>query len=82
MQFMVEFRLKPGSKAKAVELFERRGPSRNPGVTFRGAWIGAESDQAFVLVEAADEAHVAQAAEAWREHGDFQWTRVIDTEQF
>ena len=42
MKYMVEFRLKPGSKSKAVEYFESRGPNRNPGVTFRGAWVVAE----------------------------------------
>jgi len=35
MKFMIEFRLKPGSKNKAAEAFEKRGPNRSSGVTFR-----------------------------------------------
>jgi len=82
MKFLVEFRLKPGSKNKAVELFEVRGPSRNPGVTFRSAWIGIDSDLVFVLLEAANEADVATAAHNWSEHGDARITHVIDIDQY
>jgi hypothetical protein len=82
MKFMVEFRLKPGRKNHALELFESRGPNRNPAVTFRGAWIGADSDQVFVLVEAPDELHVEQAAESWSQEGEYKITRVIDIEQY
>ena len=82
MKFMVEFRLKPGSKNKAVEAFEQRGPSRTAGVTFRQAWIGASADVVFVLVESADEALVAQVARSWSEHGQSQIYSVIDVDQF
>jgi Domain of unknown function (DUF3303) len=82
MKFMVEFRLKPGSKNKAAEAFERRGPNRNPDVTFRQAWVATSSDVVFVLVEGSDEAHVAAAAQSWSEHGQSQLHRVIDVEQF
>ena len=82
MRFMVEFRLKPGRKNQAVELFEMRGPNRSPGVTFRGAWIGTDSDLVYVLVEAPDEAHVANVAETWGEHGEAHITQVIDIEQY
>jgi hypothetical protein len=81
MKFMVELGLKAG-KDKAFELFESRGPNRHPGVTFRGAWIGTDSDIAFVLIESADEALVAQAAQSWSEPGESRITRVIDIEQF
>lgn len=82
MKFMVEFRLKPGSKEKAVESFERMGPNRNPGVSFHGAWIGIRSDTAFVLTESDDEALVATVAESWSEYGDCQIQPVIDIENF
>lgn len=82
MKFMVEFRLKPGSKNKAAEVFEQRGPNRTPGVTFRQAWIGASTDVVFVLVESSDEALVGKLAQSWSEHGQSQIYRVIDAEQF
>ncbi len=64
MKFMVEFELQPGTRNQAVEAFERRGPNRNPGVKFEGAWVGSRSDVAFVLVDGVDEGHVAKAAES------------------
>jgi hypothetical protein len=79
---MVEFRLKPDSRNKAVEAFEMRGPNRNPGVTFEGAWIGHHSDVAFVLVKSEDEAHVARVAELWSEFGQPQIHQVIDVQQY
>jgi hypothetical protein len=82
MQFMVEFRLKPGAKSKAVETFEQRGPNRNPGVAFEKAWIGNHSDVAFVLVNSADEALVAKAAEQWSDFGQTQIHPVVDIQQF
>jgi len=82
MKYMVEFSLQPGRASKAVELFETRGPNRNPGVTFRSAWIGAESDLIFALVESGDESHVAAAAQTWSESDEYRITRVIDIEQF
>jgi hypothetical protein len=82
MKFIVECQIKPGKKNQAVALFEQRGPNRNPGVLFRGAWIGAESDVAFVLVESSDEATVRGAINTWSEIGDCQTTQVIDIEQF
>ncbi|MCI0540669.1 MAG: DUF3303 family protein, partial [Verrucomicrobiales bacterium] len=69
MQFIVEFQLKPGAKNQAVAAFEQRGPNRNPGVTLKGAWIGSRSDVAFILVDGADEAQVAKAAESWAAFG-------------
>src|SRR6266550_5458735 len=51
MKFMVEFSVKPGDKNKAAQAFEQRGPNRNPGVAFRGAWIGQNADVVFALVE-------------------------------
>ena len=82
MKCMVEFHLKPGAKEPAIQVFEQRGPNRNPGVTFRGAWIGTHSDIVFVLIESAHEAEVAQAAEAWRPHGEFTIHPVLDIEQY
>jgi Protein of unknown function (DUF3303) len=82
MKYMVEFSVKSGNKNKAVQAFEQRGPNRNPGVTFRGAWIGKNSDVVFVLVESADESLVTSAAKSWAELGDFRITQVIDVEQF
>jgi hypothetical protein len=82
MKFMVEVQLKPGSRNEAVEAFEQRGPSRNSGVTFRGAWVGNRSDVAFVLVESDDEAHVAKAAELWSEFGQPRILQVIDIQQY
>jgi hypothetical protein len=82
MKFMIEFSITPGNKNKAVQAFEQRGPSRNPGVSFHGAWIGNNSDVVFALVESADEALVASAAKSWTESGKFRITQVIDVEQF
>jgi hypothetical protein len=79
---MVEFRLKPGSKSKAVEYFESRGPNRNPGVTFRGAWIGKDSDVAFVLVESEEESLVTSAGQSWGEFGTHQATAVLDIQEY
>jgi len=82
MKFMVEFSIAPGNKNKAVQAFEQRGPNRNPGVTFHGAWIGKGSDAVFVLVESADESLVTSAAKSWTEFDGFRITQVIDVEQF
>lgn len=82
MKCMVEFHLKPGSKEAAVQLFEQRGPNRNSGVTLRNAWIGVHTDIVFVLVESESEAQVAEAAAAWRSHGDFTIHPVLDIEQY
>jgi hypothetical protein len=79
---MVEFSINPGNKDKAVQAFEQRGPNRNPGVTFRGAWIGKSSDAIFVLVESAGESLVTSAAKSWTEFDGFRITQVIDVEQF
>jgi hypothetical protein len=82
MKFIVEFRLKPGKRNQAVDLFEQRGPNRISGVSFRSAWIGAHADIAFVLVESADETTVRAAANSWGAIGDADITQVIDVEQF
>ena len=82
MKFIVEFRLKPGSKNKALEIFETRGPNRTPGVSFRQAWVGTKADLVFVLAESESESLVTNAAQSWREHGDYQIHPVIDIEQF
>ena len=82
MKFIVEFQLKPGGKNAAVAAFEQRGPSRNPGVTFVSAWIGKQSDVAFVLVESESESHVAKAAESWSAFGAAQIHAVTDIQQF
>jgi uncharacterized protein DUF3303 len=82
MQFMVEFRFQPGTKDKAVAAFEQRGPNRNPGVAFRGAWVGTKSDVVFVLVESQDEALVAKAAQSWSELGACQIHPVVDVQQY
>lgn len=82
MRFIVEFRLKPGSKNKIVDAFELRGPNRIPGVTFREAWIGTKSEVVFVLAESENESLVVQAAESWGEQGEYKITPVINVEQF
>lgn len=82
MKFFVEFQIKDGDKNKAAAAFEQRGPNRNPGVAFKGAWIARNDDVAFVLVESADEALVAAAAQSWSEIGDSRITQVTDIEQF
>ena len=82
MKFIVEIQIKDGDKNKAVQAFEQRGPNRNPGVAFKGAWIGRSDDVAFVLVESGDEALVTAVAQSWSEIGDFRITQVIDLEQF
>ena len=82
MKFFVEFQLKPGNKSKVSELFELRGPNRNPGVTFNGAWIGKNEEVVYVLAESADEALLLNAAKPWGEFGDYTITPVIDLEQY
>jgi hypothetical protein len=82
MKYMIEFRLKPGHKEKALARFEQIGPNRNPGISFRGAWIGAQSDLAFALVESDDESRVAAVAQSWSEHADTTLHAVVDIEQF
>jgi hypothetical protein len=82
MKFIVECQLKPGKKSQTVDLFEQRGPNRHPGVSFCGAWVGAHSDVAFVLVESADESAVRGAANSWSEGSEARITPVIDVEKF
>ena len=82
MLFMVEFQLKPGSKNAAVEAFEARGPNRNPGLKFVGAWVGSKSDIGFVLVESADEKFIVEAGQDWPELGDYKIHPVIDVQHY
>lgn len=82
MKFMVEFQVRPGELSQAIELFETRGPSQHPGVTFLGAWVGSHSDVAFTLVESGDRELVKKSAEDWSKSGDYRITPVIDIEQF
>jgi len=82
MKFLVEFQLKPDSKVKAVEMFERIGPNRNPGVAFRGAWVGTRDDLVFVLTESDEEELVQRVAEAWSEFGTHRIHPLIDVENF
>ncbi len=78
---MVEIQLQAGNKNKAFEAFEQRGPNRTDGVTFRGAWVGKESEVVFVLVECADEKNLATASQTWSEFGTFRVHPVIDIQQ-
>jgi hypothetical protein len=82
MKFMVEFQLKPGVKQQAVEAFELKGPSRNAGVSFHGAWVGKTSDLVFVLVESENESFIVNAAQSWSELGSYKLHPVIDVEDF
>lgn len=82
MKFMVEFRLKPMSKYKVLDVFELRGPNRTPGVTFRSAWMGAKTDLAYVLMEAPEAGPIEQAVQHWAEYGESTITPVVDVDQF
>lgn len=82
MKFIACFQLKPGVKNQMADAFESRGPNRAPGVTFRGAWIGASEDVLFVLAEADDQAAIDAAGQNWRAFGDYELHRVIDVESF
>lgn len=82
MKYMVKIQLQPGAKPKAVESFEVRGPHRNPGVKFLGAWIGKDADVVFALVEADSEEHLTAAGDTWRPFGAFEVFSVIDVEQY
>lgn len=82
MKSFVQFKLKPGTKPKVLQAFELRGPNRNPGVTFLGAWIGKNDDVIFVLVESTDEANLIDAAKSWNEYGDYQITPVMAYDEY
>jgi hypothetical protein len=82
MKYMVQFRFQPDNKTSALEKFERLGPNQHSGVAFRSAWIGADSNLAFVLVESASEELVSKAADSWKGHGDISIHSVIDIEQY
>ena len=82
MLFMVQVQLHPGTKDSVLETFELRGPNRNPGISYRGAWIGAHDDTVFVLVEGEDEALVEQAAASWGDVGPHETHLVIDVEDY
>jgi hypothetical protein len=82
MKFMIEFRLKPGHKEQVLETFEKTGPNRHPGVTFRGAWVGSRSDVIFVLLESDEgESTVANLAESWKAHGEAKFHAVVDVDE-
>ena len=82
MKFFVQFKLKPGNKQKVLELFELRGPNRNPSVTLKGAWIGKKEEVIYVLAESEDETILENAAQEWGQFGEYQITPVIDLEQY
>jgi hypothetical protein len=78
MKFMVEFRVQPGHKEQVLAEFERMGPNRQGGVTFRGGWVGSHSDMIFVLAETDDEARLAEVAQSWSVHGESKLYAVVD----
>jgi hypothetical protein len=80
--FLIEFRLKPGSKNKMVDQFELQGPDHESGVSFRNAWIGTRSDLIFVLCDSAEEALVDQACRKWNEFGEHTIHPVVHHEQY
>ena len=82
MKFMVEFHLKPGIKDEVVDRFDLRGPNRQPGVAFLGAWIANRSDLIFILCESEDPELVERASQPWLEYGDFTLHPVVDVQQF
>ncbi len=82
MKFFVQFKSKPDTKERALEAFEIRGPNRNPGVTFLGAWIGRNEDVIFVLAESIDEAHLVDAAKSWNKYGDYKITPVVAYDEY
>lgn len=82
MKFMVEILLQPGTRNAMIESFEAKGPNRNPGVTFRGAWIGTKSDVVFVLVEADNPTLIDNACCAWNPPGELKVHPVVDVDQY
>jgi hypothetical protein len=82
MKFFVKCQLKPGNKKKVMEAFELRGPNRNPGVAFRGAWIGKSEEVIYVLAECANEELLRKAAQGWGDFGDYEITPVIDFDEY
>ena len=82
MKWMVEFHFKSEHKDQVMELFEQQGPNRNPGVKFRGAWIGSRTDVAFVLVEGDDEKRMEDVAQSWSEHGSYKLHPCVEVENY
>jgi hypothetical protein len=80
--FIVEFRLKPGSKNKILEEFEKRGPNRNPGIALRSAWVGKQADVIFAIVDSTNDDAVTRACESWSESGEYIINPVINIEQY
>jgi hypothetical protein len=81
MKYMIEFRFVPGQQQMLMETFDQVGPSRTPGVEFRGAWVAAKDDLVYVLVESQTTAQVEQACQAWGEFGSWTVRPVIDLDQ-
>lgn len=82
MLYMLCIQLHPGTKDQVIEKFELRGPNRSPGVTYRGAWIGAHDDSVFVLVESAEQSLIDQAIASWGDFGTFEIHPVNDVENY
>lgn len=81
-KFIVQFRLKPGSTRKVMELFELAGPKRTSGVSFLDAWLGTREELIFVLCESAEEQFVTHACATWNEYGEYHIHPVIHYEQY
>jgi hypothetical protein len=82
MKYMAKVQLQPGTKNTVMETFERIGPNRNPGVAFRGAWLGTQADVVFVLVESDDDAAVDRAIQNWNPPGQLELHPVVDVDQY
>lgn len=80
--FLVEFRLQPGAKKKALDLFELQGPNRSPGVLFRNGWIATKEDALFVLCESDDESLVTNACCGWGEFGESRVHCVLPVDKY
>ena len=82
MKYIVEVTLRPGAKNKLVDAFELRGPNRNPGVKFLGAWVGRQAEVLFILVESESEEHLDSAAQSWGDFGERRVIPVIDIDAY
>lgn len=82
MLYMLKLQISAGKRDQALAEFERRGPNRNPGVKFRGAWIAVKDDTAYALVEGTDEPAIENACQAWSEYGQWSVCPVVDIEKY
>ena len=81
MLFMVIERFKNRDAKSIYQRARERGRMMPEGLTYRGSWVETNFDRCFQLMETDDAALLEEWADHWRDLVDFEFVRVLTSEQ-